>query len=60
MKSITKWTWGIIMQIKKNKTIQGKQFMCKTHDLDYRICCEECQEKYKKFFKLTMAGYFLR
>ena len=32
--------------------IEGKQFMCKKHGLDYRIACEECQEKYEKFSKV--------
>ena len=33
------------------KIIQGDKFMCRKHDLDYRITCEECQEKFKFFQK---------
>ncbi len=39
-----------------NKTIQGKQFMCDKHDLDYRIGCEECQDKYQKLSKILEAN----
>ena len=30
-----------------------QKLMCKKHLLDYRICCEECQEKYNKFLEIT-------
>lgn len=33
--------------------IQGKELICSIHELDYRIACEECQEKATKFFKIT-------
>jgi len=35
------------------KNIPGDTFECKKHGLDYRICCEECQEKYEKFSIVT-------
>ena len=35
-------------------TVDGKHFQCGKHGIDYRICCEECQEKHEKFSKLTL------
>lgn len=29
--------------------IKGELFLCDEHGLDYRICCDECQEKYLLF-----------
>ncbi len=28
-------------------------FLCSKHDLDYRIACEECNDKFIKFLELT-------
>jgi hypothetical protein len=30
----------------------GKEFSCSKHEIDYRICCEECQDKWKLFIKM--------
>lgn len=38
-----------------NVTDGYKEFGCKDHDIDYRICCEECGEKWGKFTKVTSA-----
>ncbi len=35
-------------------TIDGKRFMCEKHGLSYRILCEECQEKFEKFNKISL------
>lgn len=34
-------------------TIGGEKFMCKKHGLSYRILCEECQDKFKKFNEVS-------
>ena len=33
-------------------TVNGDQFMCVKHGIDYRICCEDCQDRYQEFKKL--------
>ncbi len=33
--------------------INGEQFWCEKHGLDYRLLCEECREKQKKFSKVA-------
>lgn len=33
--------------------IDGQQFMCEKHGLDYRLLCDECREKQKKFKKIV-------
>ena len=35
------------------KDVDGKELMCSKHEIDYRITCDECQEKYKKFSKIA-------
>jgi len=35
--------------------IDGKELMCGKHDLDYRICCEECQAKHAKFSDIVKS-----
>ena len=37
--------------MKTNKTIDGTQFMCEKHGLDYRLLCEECKIRYEQVFK---------
>lgn len=32
-----------------------KEYGCKDHGIDYRICCEECNEKWTKFKKIADA-----
>jgi hypothetical protein len=34
------------------KSVDGKTLMCAKHGLEYRITCDECQEKYGKFSAL--------
>jgi len=42
--------------VMNKKTIDGSQFMCSKHKLDYRLCCEECKEKYAKFVKVLAVA----
>ena len=34
-------------------TLDGQQFMCRKHGLDYRVTCDECVMKYAKFRNVT-------
>lgn len=37
--------------------IDGSKLMCPVHDLDYRIACEHCQEKWGHFSKILGHNY---
>ena len=34
--------------------IDGIEFECKQHGIDYRIACEDCNEKWAKFEKVMI------
>jgi hypothetical protein len=36
--------------------VDGTEFMCEKHGIDYRIVCDECQLKYVKLMKLIMES----
>ena len=36
--------------------IDGEQFECEKHKIDYRIACEECQEKSEKLKEAITWG----
>jgi transcriptional regulator NrdR family protein len=35
--------------------IKDRRFGCSKHNIDYRISCEECNEKWANFEKVTSA-----
>jgi len=41
--------------MKKKNIVDNKQFECSKHSIDYRLLCEECEKKYKKFSKFLQG-----